>query len=91
MGYTWVCHCKLESKRQTTEWKHTDSPVKNKFCTQQSVKKVMLTVFWYMKGPITIDFLEKCATVNNATYGKHDSKKKFWEQWSVKKGMLTVF
>ena len=37
---------------------------------QQSVKKVMLTVFLDMKGPIPIDFLEKGATVNNASYGK---------------------
>ena len=31
-------------------------------------KKVMLTVSWEMKGPITIDFLEKDTTVNSATY-----------------------
>ena len=34
------------------------------FPTQLSVKKVMLTVFRDMKGPITIDFLEKGATLN---------------------------
>ena len=28
----------------------------------------MLTVFWDMKRPITIDFLEKGATVNSASY-----------------------
>ena len=54
-----------ELKRQSIEWKHIDSPVKNKFWVQQSVKKVMLTVFWNMKGPIT---LEKGATVNSASY-----------------------
>ena len=31
----------------------------------KSVKKVILTVFWDMKGPITVDFLEKGATVNS--------------------------
>ena len=31
------------------------------FKAQQSVKKVMLTVFWDMKGPITSKFLEKSA------------------------------
>ena len=41
------------------EWKHTDSPVKKKFRVQCSVRKIMLTVFSYMKGPITIDFLEE--------------------------------
>ena len=33
-----------------------------------SVKKVMLTEFWDMKGPITIDLLEKGAGVNNSSY-----------------------
>ena len=37
-------------------------------CAQRSVKKVMLTVFWDMNGPITIHFLEKGATVNSASY-----------------------
>ena len=41
-----------------------------KFWAEQSVKKVMLTVFWDMKGPITIDFLEKDATVNSASYSQ---------------------
>ena len=37
-----------------------------KFRTQWSVKKMMLTVFWDMKGPIISDFLEKGTTVNSA-------------------------
>ena len=41
--------------------------VKKIFQVQQSVKKVMLTVFWDIKGPMTIDFLEKGATVNNTS------------------------
>ena len=31
---------------------------------QHSVKKVMLTVYWNIKGPIAVDFLEKGATVS---------------------------
>ena len=46
------------------EWKHTDSPVNKKFWVQWSVKKVMLTVLWNVKGPIAIHFLEKDVTVN---------------------------
>ena len=49
------------------EWKYTDFLVKKKFQPEQSVK-VMRTVFWNMIGPITIDFLEKGATVNNISY-----------------------
>ena len=41
--------------------KHTDSPVKQMFLVQWSVKKGMLTIFWDMKVPITIDYLEKKA------------------------------
>ena len=41
---------------------------KKKFHAQQLTKNVMLTVFWDLKGPITIDFLEKGTTVNSASY-----------------------
>ena len=34
----------------------------------RSTKKVMQTVFCDMKGPMTIDFLEKGTTVNSASY-----------------------
>ena len=44
-----------------------DSPVKEKLLAQQSVK-VMLTAFWDMKRPIIIDFLEKDASLNSASY-----------------------
>ena len=33
-----------------------------------SSKKIMITVFWDMKWPITIEFLKKEATVNSACY-----------------------
>ena len=47
-------------------WKYTDSPLKKKFRKQRSVKKVTLILFWDMKEPIAIDFLEKGLTVNSA-------------------------
>ena len=58
----------LELKRQFMKWKHTDSPVKKKFRARRSVKNVMCIVFRNMKGPITINFLEKGPTVNSASY-----------------------
>ena len=56
------------SKRQFMEWKHSDSMVKKKFQAQQSIKKIILTVFLDMKEPITIEFFEKGAVVNSASY-----------------------
>ena len=46
--------------------KHTNYPVKKKFPEQWSVKKVMLILFWDMKGLMNIDFLEIGATINSA-------------------------
>ena len=42
---TWVHHYKLESKRQSMEWKHPQLPCKKKFKTKPSAGKLMLTVF----------------------------------------------
>ena len=60
--YKWAKHrfapISLSQKDSLMEWKNTDSPVKKKFGAQLSLKKVILTVFWDMKGPITIDFLK---------------------------------
>ena len=55
-------------KKTVHKVENIDSPVKKKFPAQRPVKKVILTVFWDMKGPITIDFLEKDATVNIVSY-----------------------
>ena len=44
----------------------TDSPVKKKFWVQQLVK-VMLTVFWNIKGPITTDFFKICKSGESHT------------------------
>ena len=49
------------------KWLHTNSPAKKVFWAQRSVKKVMLTDFWGMKGLINIDVLEKVETVNRVS------------------------
>ena len=49
------------------DWKYTDYKGE-KFHALYSVKKVMLTVFKDMKGPITIDFLEKMVAIDRASY-----------------------
>ena len=60
--YKLACHNNLKLKRQSIVWKHNNSPVKKKFQVQQSVKKVMLSVFWNRKEPIPIDFFENGET-----------------------------
>ena len=65
---TWVRHFEPESKRQSMEWKHISSPVKNKFRIQTSAGKVMLTVFWDSEGPVFCDYLEDQRTINSVYY-----------------------
>ncbi|GFW38353.1 histone-lysine N-methyltransferase SETMAR [Trichonephila clavipes] len=43
---TWVSHITPESKRQSMEWRHTNSPVRVKAKRTISTRKVMTTVFW---------------------------------------------
>ena len=64
--YKWDKHSyttmNLSIKKQSIEWKLTNSPVKKKFWPQWSVKKFMQTVC-DMKELITIDFIEKYETI----------------------------
>ena len=53
--------------KKTIHGVETYSLIMKKFQLPQSVKKVMLTVFWEMKGPATIDFLQKGITVNSTS------------------------
>ena len=68
MGKTWVCHKEPGLISEFMELKHTDSSVKKKFWALRSVKKSYAVVFLWIKGPVTIDFLGKDATVNNDSY-----------------------
>jgi hypothetical protein len=43
---TLIHHCEPGSEGQSMEWKHPHSPNKEKFNSQPSVGKLMLTVFW---------------------------------------------
>ena len=54
---TWCHHYEPESKRQSMEWWHVNSPLKKKFKTLPPAGKVMCTVFWDRKGVIFLDFL----------------------------------
>ena len=54
-----VCREDFQFKKLSMELKCTNSSVIKTFRVQWPVKKVVLTVFGEMKGPVTIDFLEK--------------------------------
>ncbi|XP_023213374.1 histone-lysine N-methyltransferase SETMAR-like [Centruroides sculpturatus] len=63
---TWCHHFEQESKHQSKQWKHMDSPPP-KISTPCSRKVVMIFFFDY-KGPLLIDFLEHGATINAQQY-----------------------
>ena len=65
---TWVHHYDPETKRQSMQWKHTDSPTPLKFKVASSSKKVMASVFWDREGVLMIDYLEKGSTINGKYY-----------------------
>ena len=65
---TWCHHYELQSKRQSMEWRHVNSPTKKKFKTLPSAGKVMCTIFWDRKGVILQDFLEPGQTINSDRY-----------------------
>ena len=65
---TWVHYDTPETKRQSMQWKHQNSPRAVKFKKTASLKKIMVTVFWDQKGPILIDYLPQGASMNGDRY-----------------------
>jgi len=63
---TWVYHYDPETKAQSMQWKHLDSPPPKKARVQPSTGKVTLTVFWDQGGVLMTDFLAKGTAI---TYG----------------------
>lgn len=67
---TWVAYVTPESKQQSMEWRHSDSPRKVKFKQTISARKIMCTVFWDRKGVLLVEFLPRNETINAAAYCK---------------------
>ncbi|GFW83103.1 histone-lysine N-methyltransferase SETMAR [Trichonephila clavipes] len=65
---TWVSHINPESKRQSMEWRHTNSPVRVKAKRTISTRKVMATVFWVRHGVLLVEFMQQGTTINAAAY-----------------------
>ena len=65
---TRIHHYKPESKRQSMEWKHPQSPIKKKFKIQQSTGKLILTVFLDVKSPVLQRYLKSGTTISSLCY-----------------------
>ncbi|KAJ4447223.1 hypothetical protein ANN_09226 [Periplaneta americana] len=66
---SWCYHFEPESKRQSQQWKHMDSPPPKKSkAMHTSSGKVMLTFFFDSRGPLLVEFLEHGATINAQRY-----------------------
>ena len=66
-GYeSWVHHFDPESKVQSMEYRHKTSP--RKFKVIALARKVLLTIFWDMKGVVHLEFLQQGHTVNSEKY-----------------------
>ncbi|KAG8173908.1 hypothetical protein JTE90_020212 [Oedothorax gibbosus] len=65
---TWLVYVTPESKQQSMEWRHSDSPKQVKFKQTISARKIMCTVFLDRKGVLLVDFLPRNETINAAAY-----------------------
>ncbi|PNF26278.1 hypothetical protein B7P43_G02687, partial [Cryptotermes secundus] len=66
---TWCPHFEPQSKRQSQQWKHVNSPPPKKskaVCTSSG--KVMMTFFFDCKGPLLVKFLDRGATISPQCY-----------------------
>jgi hypothetical protein len=59
---TWLHYYEPETKRQSVEWHHANSPRKKKVRAAPSAGKVMATVFWDMEGLLLVDIMPKGTT-----------------------------
>jgi len=68
MDETWLYHYDPETKRQSTEWRHSGSPrPKNSEC-KIPLGKFSPRFFWDQDGILLIDYLPKGQTINTEYY-----------------------
>ena len=59
MDETWMPMFNPETKWQSTQWKHNDSPPPKKFWVTASAKKMMVAMFWDSEGVILTHCVSK--------------------------------
>jgi histone-lysine N-methyltransferase SETMAR len=67
---TWIHHYDPESKQESMQWKHADSPTPVKFHTTPSAGKILCTIYWDWKGVILMDYMPHKATITGAYYAE---------------------
>ncbi|GFV40365.1 histone-lysine N-methyltransferase SETMAR [Trichonephila clavipes] len=85
---TWVSHITPESKRQSMEWRHTNSPVRAKAKRTLSTRKVMATEFWDRHGVLLVEFMQQGTTIIASAYCATISKLRRAIQ-NERRGLLT--
>jgi histone-lysine N-methyltransferase SETMAR len=88
----WIHHFETETKRQSMEWHHTNSPRKRKFKAIPSASKIMATVFWDCEVVILIDVLPRGQTINSDVYVETLKKlKKHFRKFRPHKDVTKMF
>ncbi|XP_049952649.1 histone-lysine N-methyltransferase SETMAR-like [Schistocerca serialis cubense] len=64
----WVYHHTPESKQQSMQWRHSNSPKAKKCKTSISAKKIMASGFWDRQGILLLEFMPPGTTINAAAY-----------------------
>jgi histone-lysine N-methyltransferase SETMAR len=67
---TWLHYYDPETKQQSMQWVHKNSPPPKKFRVQASAGKLMATVFWDAKGVIHIDYVPPKTTITGQYYAE---------------------
>ena len=65
---TWLHHYDPESKQESMEWHHADSPPPRKFRRARSAKKIMAVIFWGSEDVLLIDCIPHGQTVTGTYY-----------------------
>mgnify|MGYP003623263763 CR=1 FL=1 len=68
MDETWMPFFNPETKRQSKQWKHTNSPPPKKFRVSASAEKMMVAMFWDSDGVILTHCVPEGTTVTGASY-----------------------
>jgi len=70
MEESWLYYYDPETKQQSMEWRHSDSPLpapKNSEC-KKPLEKFSLLLFWDQDGILLIDYLPMGQTINTEYY-----------------------